>query len=180
MFVLVAVISSYVSYPYLIKNKLHSTPKNRTLKNSKTVRLETTNKTPINPTTTKKTDLPVLSPSNIKTTTAANINSKCCLKTTPVAISTDKIPLKDPGGGDKMAIRYFKTKTGRMLASLPNGEMIEGTSRSLARSLITTFTSFIVTQNNLFFSNSSDIFLDETKIIDFLLLLFFSLNNFEI
>ena len=25
-----------------------------------------------------------------------------------------------------MAIRYFKTKTGRMLASLPNGEMIEG------------------------------------------------------
>lgn len=25
-----------------------------------------------------------------------------------------------------MAIRYFRSKTGRMLASLPNGEMIDG------------------------------------------------------
>lgn len=127
-----------MSYPYLIK--LEKTVR------SKTFRLETTNKTPINPTTKKTTDLPVLSvPSNIKTT-ATNINSKCCLKTTPATISPDKIPLKDPGGGDKMAIRYFKTKTGRMLASLPNGEMIEGTSGSLY--IITTFPSFIVTQNN--------------------------------
>ena len=28
----------------------------------------------------------------------------------------------------KMSIRYYKTKNGRMLASLPTGEMIEGLS----------------------------------------------------
>ena len=45
-----------------------------------------------------------------------------------------------------MAIRYFKTKNGRMLASLPTGEMIEGI-----------YASFLIKPTSVFFFNNHNL-----------------------
>ena len=56
----------------------------------------------------------------------------------------------------KMSIRYYKTKNGRMLASLPTGEMIEG-CRPLFEILFS-FINLFAALNLLLFKNHLNIF----------------------